>query len=288
VTTTPADSGSVTTTPADSGSVTTTPADSGSVTTTPADSGSVTTTPADSDGDEIPDTLDNCPNDFNPSQIDSDSDTIGDACDIDTSEGLTKELPSTKELTTTKETTPTKTDSSFIKTDQQIYKLGSTVSYNGMIPDVKRSMIIQVDLTHNGNIMNSDSFKVDSSGMFKGQFQLNTGVRWNGDFEIIVTTENYDTYSTTFCVEDLKRGVDCKSSGSVMKFGGTLESTQTFDIMSSDGTTSTIGKQGYSVGTKSAGTGLTEINSGQVCGLSLCSEKLSMQERIELYLKSRE
>jgi len=77
-----------------------------------------------------------------------------------------------------------------------------------------------------------------------------------------------------------------KSLPTVKSFGGTLESAQTFDIMTSDGSTSTYGKQGYSVGTKSAGTGVSVINSGQICGLSLCSEKLSMQERIELYLQA--
>jgi hypothetical protein len=34
----------------------------------------------DSDGDEVPDAVDNCPNDYNPGQEDSDDDGAGDAC----------------------------------------------------------------------------------------------------------------------------------------------------------------------------------------------------------------
>jgi len=39
----------------------------------------------DSDGDEIPDDEDNCPNDYNPGQTDSDGDGIGDDCDTTSS-----------------------------------------------------------------------------------------------------------------------------------------------------------------------------------------------------------
>jgi subtilisin family serine protease len=38
-------------------------------------------TPSDLDGDGVPDNLDNCPNTYNPNQIDSDADSVGDACD---------------------------------------------------------------------------------------------------------------------------------------------------------------------------------------------------------------
>jgi len=34
------------------------------------------------DGDGVPDSTDNCPNDANPDQIDSDSNGIGDACQV--------------------------------------------------------------------------------------------------------------------------------------------------------------------------------------------------------------
>ena len=37
----------------------------------------------DKDGDGIVDQVDNCPDDFNPSQADHDSDMWGDACDDD-------------------------------------------------------------------------------------------------------------------------------------------------------------------------------------------------------------
>jgi rhodanese-related sulfurtransferase len=37
----------------------------------------------DTDGDGFNDDLDNCPNDYNPSQADSDGDGIGNACDLD-------------------------------------------------------------------------------------------------------------------------------------------------------------------------------------------------------------
>jgi len=46
-------------------------------------SGGGGTDPPDTDGDEVADTLDNCPTDFNPSQINSDFDDLGDACDTD-------------------------------------------------------------------------------------------------------------------------------------------------------------------------------------------------------------
>jgi hypothetical protein len=39
--------------------------------------------PEDTDGDGVIDTEDNCINEWNPDQADSDSDNIGDACDID-------------------------------------------------------------------------------------------------------------------------------------------------------------------------------------------------------------
>jgi len=35
----------------------------------------------DSDGDTVPDTIDNCPSDYNPAQADTDGDSTGDACD---------------------------------------------------------------------------------------------------------------------------------------------------------------------------------------------------------------
>ena len=38
---------------------------------------------ADSDGDGVPDTVDNCPSDYNPNQTDTDGDGLGDACDDD-------------------------------------------------------------------------------------------------------------------------------------------------------------------------------------------------------------
>ena len=37
----------------------------------------------DSDGDSIPDDLDNCPSLYNPCQSDRDADTVGDACATD-------------------------------------------------------------------------------------------------------------------------------------------------------------------------------------------------------------
>jgi hypothetical protein len=38
----------------------------------------------DSDGDEVPDAVDNCPHDYNPDQEDSDNDGAGDACRSET------------------------------------------------------------------------------------------------------------------------------------------------------------------------------------------------------------
>ena len=57
--------------------------------------------------------------------------------------------------------------------------------------------------------------------------------------------------------------------------------------MESAESTSTYGKHEFSHGKRSGGTALTEINSGQICGLALCSEKLTTAEKIQLYLSSR-
>jgi hypothetical protein len=54
---------------------------SGSAAITITVSGSFTAPPLDSDGDGIPDSIDNCPTTFNPTQADSDGDGVGDACD---------------------------------------------------------------------------------------------------------------------------------------------------------------------------------------------------------------
>ncbi len=71
-------------------------------------------------------------------------------------------------------------------------------------------------------------------------------------------------------------------------FGGMLESAQKpqIDIMKSDGRISTTENSIYSQGSKSIGTPTSQINSGKVCGLSLCSEELSIEKRIELYKKA--
>ena len=47
------------------------------------EAGSGDKTPEDSDGDGIPNSTDNCPNDSNPGQEDEDGDDVGDACDDD-------------------------------------------------------------------------------------------------------------------------------------------------------------------------------------------------------------
>ena len=64
-------------------------------------------------------------------------------------------------------------------------------------------------------------------------------------------------------------------------------STDALAIMNSDSTTSTIGKQGYSFGFKAIGPNNSEINSDNVCGLSLCTEELTMEQRIQYYLLAR-
>jgi hypothetical protein len=47
-----------------------------------ADNSTTTTTvPDDADGDSIADSVDNCPNNYNPQQLDADTDGIGDVCD---------------------------------------------------------------------------------------------------------------------------------------------------------------------------------------------------------------
>jgi hypothetical protein len=40
----------------------------------------------DIDQDGVPDVSDNCPNDWNPTQLDTDGDTVGDECDSDDDE----------------------------------------------------------------------------------------------------------------------------------------------------------------------------------------------------------
>ncbi len=68
---------------------------------------------------------------------------------------------------------------------------------------------------------------------------------------------------------------------------GESEQELKFAIMDSDGVVSTYGKQGYSSGIKAVGTGILAINSDKICGLSLCSEKMSTAEIIQQYLQSK-
>jgi len=75
-------------------------------------------------------------------------------------------------------------------------------------------------------------------------------------------------------------------------FGGITTDTQyvTTDalaILNSDPVTSTIGKQGYTYGFKAVPTFNTEVNSSNVCGLSLCTKELTMEQRIQYYLLAR-
>lgn len=75
-----------------------------------------------------------------------------------------------------------------------------------------------------------------------------------------------------------------ESTEKTFSFGGTLESTQsTFDIMTSGPSTST-GETQHSMGIRSMGSYLTETNSGKICGLSLCSGSMTIEEKIQLYL----
>jgi len=72
--------------------------------------------------------------------------------------------------------------------------------------------------------------------------------------------------------------------GKAFSFGGTLESAKpTFDIMTSGPSMST-GETQQTIGIRSMGTFLTETNSGKICGLSLCTGSMTMEEKIQLYL----
>src|SRR5690606_6614896 len=57
-----------------------------------------TPTPVDSDGDGIPDDMDNCPTVFNPEQEDADGDGEGDACEPGPVSDLTSELSVSPEV----------------------------------------------------------------------------------------------------------------------------------------------------------------------------------------------
>jgi len=98
-------------------------------------------------------------------------------------------------------------------------------------------------------------------------------------------TKSTDTETTSKDTEKT-RGPKGPKQQSIEPFGMSESESSKFNIMESDKSTSTYGKQGYSLSGKSVGTFLTSTNSDNVCGLSLCSEKLSMQQRIDLYLKT--
>jgi len=177
------------------------------------------------------------------------------------------------------------TSDSPLSTDKQIYDLGSTVRYSGKIPDTVSQVDVYI-IDNRGGSNNAGTVSVNPDGTFSDSYKLSTGGRWNDSLQIQIDAGS-NRYSTTFCVNDSSRGITCPS-GTTMSFGGILESAQkqSLDIMNSESATSTYGKQGYSYGNKAVGTGISVINSGKICGLSLCSEDISMEKRIELYLKS--
>jgi len=183
-------------------------------------------------------------------------------------------------------TTTIKSSDSALITDKQIYEKGDRVTYSGLIPDARNSDIKVEIIDNRGGIDSFGRAEVNSDGTFSDSDRLDTGGRWNGDLELQVTV-NGNVYTASFCVNDPDRGVKCQSSDKVRSFAGTLESAQTFDIMSSDGTTSTYGKQGYTYGFKAIGNTVSEINSDKICGLSLCSESMSTAEIIQQYLQSK-
>jgi len=102
--------------------------------------------------------------------------------------------------------------------------------------------------------------------------------------------ENYESDKKQLKEEynsDKKQLKDSETSEKEFSFGGTLESEQTFAVMNSDESTGTYGKQGYSYGFRAIGVGHTEINSDKICGLSLCSEKMSTADILQQYLQSK-
>jgi len=136
--------------------------------------------------------------------------------------------------------------------------------------------------------------RVQDDGSFETKWKDDTTEEWELTGVYTITAEFEDlSASTTFYFT----GTDGPLPPSVMQQGMNIpgipaavqsEQEPQINIMESGKSTSTYGKQGYSISGKSSGTFLTSINSENVCGLSLCSEKLSMQQRIDLYLKTLE
>jgi hypothetical protein len=217
-------------------------------------------TPTDSDNDGIPDESDNCPTIFNPDQADTDGDGIGDTCET--------------ELVCDEGTMLIDGVCQAVETE--------LVCDDGTMPIAGVCQAVESNDTTDGD---NDGFTLADGDCDDSNPAIYPGAVEITRDGIDQDCDGKDSKGKPSKDEE-KRGPGGPQQQSIDPFGMPESEPSKFNIMESGKSFSTYGKQGYSYGHKSVGTFLTQTNSENVCGLSLCSEKLSMQQRIELYLKA--
>ncbi len=225
----------------------------------------------DSDEDSWTDDVDNCIFTPNEDQLDTNSNGVGDICEV---ESWVKDVAgwwSDGEIN----------DEGFLQAAEYLIENGVIkVQLTEATGDGSQGIPEWIKLS-------AESWRAgitsDEEFIFAMTFLIEDGIIQKPISDEPVSAERTRT-KTALASPDAKIAPD----GKEFSFGGTLESSmkQKTDIMKSEGNISTNEHSIYSQGPKSSGNFLSETNSGKVCGLSLCSEELSIKQRIDLYKKA--